>query len=77
MLIWRKFWGGKPESILRFIIEAQVPIEETLLFERGSLERERERAVPFLKRRGPYGLSVRAFVRDRRIAGGEGRGGNL
>lgn len=42
MLIWRKFWGGKPESILRFIIEAQVPIEETLLFERGSLERERE-----------------------------------
>lgn len=42
MLIWRKFWGGKPESILRFIIEAQVPIEETLLFERGSLEIERE-----------------------------------
>lgn len=45
MLIWRKFWGGKPESILRFIIEAQVPIEETLLFERGSLEREREREL--------------------------------
>lgn len=73
MLIWRKFWGGKPESILRFIIEAQVPIEETLLFERVSLERERE-SCSFSQKTRPVRI-IGAGVRSRSTnSGGRGEG---